>query len=131
MKFSAPTLFWISFIDFVSPCLVKGTPSKARVIQPKTPASSAKKRKVQEDTESDAEDHYTTEEETPVKHKSIRRGAATLGSRGNKKGIRNNTRTHIKQGNQTYPLSSVTITYIIQSCPRMPVSTSSPLVHLS
>ena len=56
------------------------TPKKARVVQPKTPTTSVKKRKVQQDTsESDADEHVTEEETPTAKRKSAQRGGAGRG----------------------------------------------------
>jgi hypothetical protein len=67
------------------------TPSKLR--QPKTPSTSAKKRKIQEEaSESDADDHFTEEETPTSKRKSAQHGGAFIG-RGQKLGEGNKNGT--------------------------------------
>jgi hypothetical protein len=111
------------------------TPSKARVIQPKTPASSAKKRKMKEDTESDADGHFTPEEQTPTaQRKSAQRGGANRGRStfGNRTGNGNgDDRVHIKTGTQPLRLIGINLANTLQRCPTMPASPSSLLVPVS
>jgi hypothetical protein len=97
------------------------TPSKPRAVQPKTPSTSAKKRKVQQDeTESDADEHLTEEDTPTAKRKSAQRGssgrgrhllgntngnAVGKGDHGQGNGATNGMGICVKKGEKLAPLS--------------------------